>query len=349
MKKTVSIFNNQTFGLPLEFEVDYYLGLKNIFRLYQDEIKPYIHPYEYNEIYEECEAILECVAKYYEGFPQQANQIFVEKIAHIIDSNSQFYNKSVLGIRYFDTLNLYRIRKKDQSRALKPTKGSIFHVPFHSRRKVLSTRYSIAGYPCLYLGTTIDLCRIESDMKHSDAGYAAKYKMIRDFERNGIWIRVLDLATKPADLTPKFKIKNVDKDTFVENYLKMYPIIAASSVKANYRGPNYPFVPEYIFSQLIMQWLRTKQNGSSISGIRYFTSRSKNPRIKGYNYVFPTTSSATNDQVKSDYCEVLCKCFELTEPFFAWDFENCTEIEEQLKKMALSEFRGHRDTMLDVK
>ena len=37
----------------------------------------------------------------------------------------------------------------------------IFHIPYNLRAKISSNRYSISGYPSLYLSTSLELCKQE--------------------------------------------------------------------------------------------------------------------------------------------------------------------------------------------
>lgn len=50
---------------------------------------------------------------------------------------------------------LFRVRKSERPLS---TRKDIFHIPFNQRHLVSAQRYSVAGLPCLYLGTSLYIC-----------------------------------------------------------------------------------------------------------------------------------------------------------------------------------------------
>ena len=68
--------------------------------------------------------------------------------------------------------NLYRMRISKETLS----KEKMFHVPFNMREKVSSARFSIPGFPCLYLGTSLEVCwneikrSLESENKYLHVG-----------------------------------------------------------------------------------------------------------------------------------------------------------------------------------
>lgn len=328
IEKIEIILQDKKYELPLIFNYDLIEELEKLYFEYCEEMKPYLESHNWGKLTSICDGLIKCIKKYYEGFPKKGYEIFEKDIAPLIENDFIFYNKNVLDSHYIDPLKLYRIRKIDSVEEFK--REDIFHTPLNKRRYVSSSRYSIAGYPSLYLGTSVDLCRIETGLEKKASGIVSKFRLIRYQGDNRILIRVLDLAIKPSDITPEFKVSFYNKNIFINNYLLIYPLISACSIKVNDKG--LPFIPEYIIPQILMQWLRTQQKVNSISGIRYFTTRSKSPRIKGYNYVFPVSVKldlpTDNRHV---FCPILTKCFKLTVPLFADTFENCEYLERQLE------------------
>lgn len=94
---------------------------------------------------------------------------------------------------------LFRIRNVQNN--INYERKDIFHTPYNLRAKVTTCRYSISGYPSLYLGTSIKLCCEESKIaSFNDITIASRLKIERNMLRNnGIVIDVLELGVKPKD------------------------------------------------------------------------------------------------------------------------------------------------------
>ena len=76
----------------------------------------------------------------------------------------------------------------------------MFHTPYNLRSKVSTCRYSIAGYPSLYLGTSLDLCCEEIHLNpHQDFALASIFKLERTVEYSNTNIQVIELGVKPQD------------------------------------------------------------------------------------------------------------------------------------------------------
>lgn len=54
-----------------------------------------------------------------------------------------------------ETKPLFRVRKSEKPIS---TRREIFHIPFTHRHLVNAQRYSVAGLPCLYLGSSLYIC-----------------------------------------------------------------------------------------------------------------------------------------------------------------------------------------------
>ena len=90
-------------------------------------------------------------------------------------------------------------------------RGRVFHTPYNLRSKVSTCRYSIAGYPSLYLGTSLDLCREEIHLNpHQDFALASIFKLERTVEYSNTNIQVIELGVKPQDF---FKHRTLQRKT----------------------------------------------------------------------------------------------------------------------------------------
>ncbi|HHG1224449.1 TPA: hypothetical protein ACPUKL_005353, partial [Klebsiella pneumoniae] len=69
---------------------------------------------------------------------------------------------------------LFRVRKSDAPLA---SRRDMFHIPFNQRHLVRAQRFSVAGLPCLYLGTSLYICWREMDKPDFDKLYISAYKI----------------------------------------------------------------------------------------------------------------------------------------------------------------------------
>ena len=96
--------------------------------------------------------LISAVKKYYNGYPFKA----YEEIENVlVNAKKDFY--SILKQKeYKSGENFYRIRLKYDNFLFEPK--DIFHIPFEKRGKVTTQKYSIPGFPSLYLGRTLHVC-----------------------------------------------------------------------------------------------------------------------------------------------------------------------------------------------
>ena len=140
--------------------------------------------------------------------------------------------------------SLFRVRPISDSREYAPR--DVFHAPATSRQVISSSRYSIAGYPSLYLTNSLELARHETGMPAH--AIASRFHMV---EKLG----VLDLGIRPDDFNFVGTSDTRVEDAFIISYLCWYPVLAACSfVRADTEQHGYH--DEYVISQLLMQWLR---------------------------------------------------------------------------------------------
>lgn len=179
----------------------------------------------------------------------------------------------------------------------------MFHTPYNLRSKVSTSRYSIAGFPSLYLGTSLELCCEEIGFNpYENFALASKFKLERHYSTSRIDICVVELAVKPQDFLYVYEnnethgrfIKShmLDETKVRESYLLWYSLIAACSfIRVN---KNDPFAAEYIIPQLLIQWVcqkmcSSKTDDGELMGIRYFSCASERVSDMGFNYVFPSS------------------------------------------------------------
>lgn len=136
----------------------------------------------------------------------------------------------------------YRMRKLEKPDAPNNHRIDFFHVPFTKRYLMGTYRYSIPGYPSLYSSSSVYGAWEEMGREN-----VTKYGYIALRTTNPI--QVLDLRWR-------FEENFETKETLLKYYIMKLPIIIACSMQV--RNSPDKFVPEYIFSQQIFQWLMSK-------------------------------------------------------------------------------------------
>ncbi len=253
-----------------------------------------------------CSYLIDCLRYYYKGSPSAA---FAELDKAIQSVKPSFDSLCIKGIRSEGLGQLYRLRVAS---ARNLQKQDLFHVPFEKRGFVLNQRYSIAGLPCLYLGSSLYVCWEELNRPEFNSLQISRFKI-----DTGKKISIVDFGILPRVIfesfdknSSRFKYKKQFED-YVESVsiakTICWPIICACSIRA--RQPEATFKPEYIIPQLLSEWIANKKG---YDGIRYFSmalpSYSLNNELI-LNYVFPVRT-----RNPKGYCRRLSRLFKMTEP-----------------------------------
>lgn len=338
------IFQNRELFLPILWDGDdFHKSLKNIYDIYinclfkaveneNKDIKNYVHSIQWI-----CDYVLRAVNKYLHGFTYEAfddiDYILYDYIGDHLKANDCVNNTNAEFFRVVD-VNEHIICERSR----------IFHTPYTLRSRISTSRYSIAGYPSLYISSSLELCYMETHLISPKSSFtlAAKFQIENNIEYNVPHISILDLAIKPQDFIESYNQnskalnKNRIVDTYYlqktsvrELYLYWYPIIAACSfIRTN---KNDPFAAEYIIPQLLMQWIRMYKNNNenTLTGIRYFSCASLEASNMGFNYVFP---SSGNSLENLPYCPFLSEAFKLTKPRYILDYADIQSCEKALRE-----------------
>lgn len=341
------VFFDERFEVPIRWDgKDFYKTLSDLFEFYKSTFNDLFYNSDLDSLYLKisgiCDGILDAIKEYLNGNSSRAFQIFNEKVyAKLENSTLNIYKgypyDSALDYKKEDKSRigkLYRVRKVLDNKIY--AKEEIFHTPFNLRNKVATNRYSIAGYPSLYLSTSIDLCLEELDYSRNPGRYIAARFAINGSEKP---IKILELGIKPSDFrrdvnkvakeTARYKRQSLLKDvelidsTTIENYFLWYPLIAACSfIRIN---KNDPFSIEYVIPQLLMQSIKCNSM-NRIIGIRYFSCSSILASDMGFNYVFPTLYSGREEK----FCSELKRAFPLTEPLYLNEYIDVRYLETAL-------------------
>lgn len=234
------------------------------------------------------DGIKKSVNDYYDGKPFDAYLAIQEGIT-----------KS--GLKdYWDNLqidensNHYRIRLVSNNYSL--GREQLFHIPFDKRGKVSTQRYSIPGYPSLYLSNSIYTAWEELRRPKLDDIQAIRFVNQRA-------LKVMDLTTS------RYGAERRKNRTFLEQQYDflMWPLIAVCSIKV--QDVDDFFKPEYIVPQLLLQWIR---NHETVVGIKFSSTHidlnSSESEGEFYNVVIPVVENK-----EEGYCSVVSEMFKSTD------------------------------------
>ena len=186
------------------------------------------------------EVLSDCFRNYHDDAYQKLKQFF--------EADECFY-LNMLPRLEIKSAPLYRIRTGSFD---KTNDGEIFHIPFEKRHLVASQRYSVPGYPILYLAGSFFTAWCEMDKPDliglSYAGF--QFKEAEYF---------IDLSY-PYRLTELWEWYSL----FV-----MYPLLMACMVRV--KNPSAPFKPEYLMPQMMTKLVR--EHGSLFRGIVYMSNK----------------------------------------------------------------------------
>jgi hypothetical protein len=208
--------------------------------------------------------------------------------------------------------SFYRMRVESECSRKILTGGEMFHIPFDKIERVKNQRYSISGYPVLYLGSNLRLCWIELGAPYSQC-------FVSHFSN-----------TKPLkllDMTFPEQVKD-------ENDILWLALILATSIPK--KTDNASFTPEYIIPQGILHSLirRRREADGDIDGVvytssKYYTHKETFSKYRdSFNYAFPTINKNYH---YTGHCENLLAVFETTNGIpFVVDHILFEEMEEKL-------------------
>lgn len=275
---------------------NYYQELKSIFDYIISKVKDcqVIYAGDANDINissksicekmeEDCEKLLHFVSYYLDG-----------RISSCYNAFQKWWKDK--HIEYFDenykTAIFYRMREKenrDDDFAYK----DLLHIPFDLRGKITNQRYSICGYPCLYVSTSLYQTWEELRRPYLQNLYAVAIR----FTEN---LSLLDMRLN-RDVTSEKQLKC---------YLQRLPLIISCSVKV--RNDDDSFKPEYIIPQTLLHTIiRNKMDGILYSSMRKdfsFYNDGQWDFSKNENIVIPVKSN-----LEKGHCNQLQRIMEVSD------------------------------------
>lgn len=188
-----------------------------------------------------CEAILRAHQLYLDENLPEAYQVFSDAMKVCPIPTTTLHKD----------MKLYRARTE-----LLTDSKEFYHIPFNKRYLCSNFRFSIAGYPCLYLGCSPEICLCEiRNQKSSCIEIKLKENLnVADLTLNVLSIGSLLQSDAPIQLLTIFPL-------LVSCYLIYQP---GDWDKIMFRE-------EYIIPQLLTMYIRNEMK--NVDGIRYFTAQ----------------------------------------------------------------------------
>lgn len=192
---------------------------------------------------------------------------------------------------------LYRMRKGTNDLEEYTSEYEMSHIPFELNHLVSNERFSISGFPSLYMGSSVYACWEELHRPPFDFASVALFKTRQE-------IQVIDLSEQ--------------EHYHFTNEVFSDCLTLACSLPVTY--PDAPFKPEYIIPQLLMQSLvqyMHDRKENNLWGIRYTSThvkdgnlwiqfpRNKRNRKLFYNFVFPAFDRkpiGLSDSISNLFC-----------------------------------------------
>ena len=240
-------------------------------------------------------------SEYYNGRHNMAYELFKEALNTCIDID--IFTRSISNNSVF-----YRGRKHKEK---KFSKKEMFHIPFEKRFKVSTERYSYPGLPCLYLGSSQEVCATELGEEISNLTIA---RFI--YHKNQNDYKMLDLTSLLFDFF------SGAYENEAEKFLANLPLILICSTYTLYDNEEeVKFKNEYILPQLLLEYIINESifKDCAVIGVKYFSVKEDFIQyfLKGdfyamqkiCNYVFPTQGTKNN----TGHCSRLENMFEVAE------------------------------------
>lgn len=237
------------------------------------------------------DGIIDTIDLYYDGRPHLAYEKLKTTIAN--SGVSPYLDHAEIN----SAKDLYRARSIKNNYAI--PKKDLFHIPFHLRSLISSQRFSIPGFPSLYLGNSAYVIWEELKRPDIDSMQVSKFNIHGS-------LKIL-LLINTANQRNKYIQNKIPTGRPLLNFLFTWPLNAACCTKA--KNNLSSFVPEYIVPQLLTQFIR---DGVDFKGISYSSTHIDiNPNSENYymNYVFPVS-----DNNVTGHCESLSDRFVFTDP-----------------------------------
>ncbi|MDX9902306.1 MAG: hypothetical protein RBT22_12540 [Aliarcobacter sp.] len=253
--------------------------------------------------------LLDVITKYLKGITGEAYLDFKTGMDSLIFVAGNFRKK----LKINHTQSFYRVRISENEIN---KRDELFHIPFNKRELVNTQRYSIAGVPTLYLGSSVYCCWLEMGKPSLSQMHISRFQNVQELD-------ILDFTINYNNFIPNNHDNfnsdfNKGNEELFLSYLLMYPLIMACSYIKQFDGKS--FIVEYIIPNLLLQWVRNEK--SNVDAIQYYSTK-KEISEHTKNLVLPPKF------FDKKYCSNLVNKFVLTQPT-SWQLLDI--IDENLDK-----------------
>ena len=341
-KQLLNFFDEEIFLTTTEWDGDDILThIKQTF----DKVENYLKSKKIDKEQSKWNHDIDYTIEYYSYFPQVVElalsgkrSLAYEKFAkHIMTKNSMaFMTFNQLTNHYTgksDADYVYRIRVDEKTYNSNFTAEDLFHIPYEKRFLIGNNRFSLSGFPCLYFGNNVYCCWEELNKPRIENCFISKFDLTGH--------HFIDISRSPAEIN--YSLENfynslqktddsahehfvLNFEYLLDDYLKIWPLIFCCSIRTYYNDS--VFKPEYIFPQLLLEWIVTDK-WAHFDGIIYnstkkpsllekFTSKI-DKKMKLKNYVIPARVLKAKG-----FCEESKNKLKLTDPLNI-DLENLTD------------------------
>lgn len=236
----------------------------------------------------------------------------------ILRASTKMYNilfrREYYGKKFFEYFlkksnneTLYRCRQvnKDEVKFISENiHDQMFHIAFNKRNLIGNCRFSISGFPCLYLGSSIECCTKEIGWSKNKELVTCEYNSKENF-------LMYDLTLN----------KNISSISELKIFLLKYLLVQAVSYTIKPIIENRPailnttsnvknFLTYYVIPQLITASIASRgEKTKETQCIRYHSVKFPNDSSQ-YNYVF--IPRIINYRINKYYDDILYNKFEIT-------------------------------------
>ena len=199
------------------------------------------------------------------------------------------------GFLLLDTNKYYKIRVSEE----KPITSAeaMLHVPYEKRHLANVGRYSVLGFPCVYLSKSIACCWEELNHPVLNKTYVSA------FQPKEMLYFLFDLRLNRISFGSEYELIK---------YLEYLPIITACSFKVKYQEAS--FKPEYVIPQMILTSLIAERKLNVAYGIAFSSSKMRTIRENQADDMccvipaFSPSESGTSEIIKKMFKVTIPKC-----------------------------------------
>lgn len=274
------------------------------------------------DILETCKDIQSIIHEIFKGNSVRSSYIFSELMQRISQDLVPKNRNNQIADRYS---HLFKSRIGN---GMQFTSADMFHIPFELRYNVPSNRFSVPGTPCLYLSNSIYTCWEELGRPPFGEMYVSRY------EQTGLRFIHLDIIGHIEfcrNVLTKYEHQKSLLETannLLPKILRGYPLYMACYCKVF--SYSRSFRPEYVFPQLLMQWIISNDE---FDGIAYNSTRCPPYKIENLNLKsFTNFAVPTKTVKKRGYCNVLKDKLKITDPV-SWDILKMIQPYETSKRV----------------